>query len=195
MSSKVADRAPPASRNVFLVGPMGAGKTSIGRLLARELDLCFVDLDEAIVARTGASVALIFEVEGESGFRDRESAMLAEVAQRSGQVVATGGGVVLRAENRRRMRDHGVVVHLDVSVDEQLARLARDTTRPLLATPDREARLRAMAAERGPLYADAADLRFSTRGSTPLASARRLAEALRPLFLGKVGAADLRLDT
>jgi shikimate kinase len=194
VSSEVADRAPPASRNVFLVGPMGAGKTSIGRLLARELGLCFVDIDDAIVARTGASVALIFEVEGEAGFRDRESAMLAEVALRGGQVVATGGGAVLRAENRRQMRDHGVVVHLDVGVDEQLERLARDTTRPLLATPDREARLRSMAAERGPLYADAADLRMATRGSTPLASARRLAEALRPLLLGKVGPADLRMD-
>jgi shikimate kinase len=188
VSSDVADRAPTGPRNVFLVGPMGAGKTSIGRLLARGLGLAFVDLDEAIVARTGASVALIFELEGESGFRDRESAMLAEVAGRSGQVVATGGGTVLRAENRRRMRESGIVVHLDVGVDEQLARLARDTTRPLLATPDRESRLRAMATERTPLYADAANLRVPTRGSTPIATARRLAEALRPIVLGEAGA-------
>lgn len=87
---------------------------------------------------------------------------------------------MLRGENRRRMRERGVVVHLDVGVDEQLARLARDTTRPLLATPDREARLRSMASERAPLYAEAAELRLATRGSTPLASARRLAELLRP---------------
>lgn len=180
MSSDVADHAPATPRNVFLVGPTGAGKTSVGRLLARELGLAFVDLDDAIAARTGASVALIFEVEGEAGFRDRESAMLAEVAAREDQVVATGGGAVLRGENRRRMRERGVVVHLDVGVDEQLARLARDTTRPLLATPDREARLRSMASERAPLYAEAAELRLATRGSTPLASARRLAELLRP---------------
>lgn len=182
MSSEVAE---PAPRNVFLVGPTGAGKTSVGRLLARELALSFVDLDEAIATRTGASVALIFEVEGESGFRDRESAMLTEVASRDGQVIATGGGAVLRLENRRRMRERGFVVHLDVDVDEQLARLARDTTRPLLAAPDREARLKAMAAERTPLYADAADLRMVTRGSTPPATARRLADLLRPMIRGE----------
>lgn len=176
------------SRNVFLVGPTGAGKTSIGRLLARELGFAFVDLDDAIVERTGASVALVFEVEGEAGFRDRESAMLAEVAARDRQVVATGGGAVLRAENRRRMRERGIVVHLDVDVDEQLARLARDTTRPLLATPDREARLRAMAAERTPLYAEAADLRIPTRGSSPIATARRLAALLRPMVPGETDA-------
>jgi shikimate kinase len=177
--SDVAAFAPQQPRNIFLVGPMGAGKTSIGRPLARELGLCFVDLDEAIAARSGATVSLIFELEGEGGFRDRESTILAELAAQDGQVVATGGGVVLRPENRRQLRERGLVVYLDISVEDQLARLARDTTRPLLATPDREAKLRALAAERAPLYAEVADLRFVARASHPGASARRLAATLR----------------
>lgn len=165
--------------NVFLVGPTGAGKTSVGRVLAREVGLAFVDVDDAIVGRTGASIALIFELEGEAGFRDREAAMLSEIAARDGQVVATGAGIVLREANRRLMRERGVVVHLDVDVDEQLARLARDVSRPLLATGDRAGRLRAMAAERGPLYAAVADVRIETRNASPAASARRVAEWLR----------------
>ena len=179
MSANHIDALRARPSNVFLVGPMGAGKSSVGRPLARELGFGFVDLDELIAARTGASINLIFELEGEPGFRVRESAILAEVARGEGQVIATGGGVVLAAENRQLMRERGVVVHLAISVEEQLGRLARDTTRPLLATPDREARLRKLAFERAPLYAEVADLSFATRGTTPKSGARRLAASLR----------------
>jgi shikimate kinase len=179
VSSNQSESTQTRPANVFLVGPMGAGKSSIGRPLARELGFGFVDLDELIATRTGAAINLIFELEGEAGFRTRESAMLAEIARSEGQVVATGGGAVLADGNRRLMRERGVVVHLAISVEDQMSRLARDTTRPLLATPDREARLRTLAVERAPLYAEVADLTFATRGSTPRAGARRLAALLR----------------
>jgi shikimate kinase len=144
--------------NIFLVGPMGAGKTSIGRRLATRLGLRFVDLDALIETRTGARIALIFEHEGEAGFRRREHDALVEVASGRGQLVATGGGVVLREDNRACLRSGGLVVFLQASVDQQLRRLGRDRTRPLLATPDRRVRLQALAAEREPLYRAVADV-------------------------------------
>jgi shikimate kinase len=144
--------------NIFLVGPMGAGKTSIGRRLAERLGLRFVDLDALIEERTGARIALIFELEGEAGFREREHSALVEVASAHGQLVATGGGVILREDNRACLRSGGLVVYLKASVDQQLRRLGRDRTRPLLAAPDRRARLHALAEQREPLYAAAADI-------------------------------------
>lgn len=148
--------------NLILVGPMGAGKSCVGRRLAAHFGLPFSDADREIEGRTGASVTTIFECEGESGFRARERAALAEVLSAHGVLLATGGGAVLDADNRRLLREHGFVVHLHVSVGQQLQRLARDHTRPLLARDDREQILHDLAAARAPLYAEVADLRFDT---------------------------------
>lgn len=150
--------------NLFLVGPMGAGKSTVGRHTAELLRLPFVDLDHEIEVRTGAAVGLIFEFEGEAGFRRRESALLAELAARNGIVLATGGGAVLDAGNRRLLRERGYVVWLDASVDAQLARLARDRQRPLLQASDRRERLERLAAQRNALYAETADLRLDSAG-------------------------------
>lgn len=166
--------------NLVLVGPMGAGKSSIGRQLARRLALDFVDLDHEIERRTGAGIAMIFECEGEAGFRDRERAALADTLQATGQVVATGGGAVLDGRNRELMRRRGFVVHLQVGVQDQLRRLARDRSRPLLAGDDREAVLQRLADEREPLYREAAHLRFDTGSDPARAACTRLARLLEP---------------
>lgn len=164
--------------NLVLVGPMGAGKSSVGRRLAERFGLRFVDVDQAIEARTGASVATIFECEGQAGFRAREREVLAELLAADGQIIATGGGSVLDADNRARMRERGFVVHLHADVPAQLRRLARDRSRPLLARPDREDALLALARERDPLYAQMADLRFDTGRRSCAQAATALAELL-----------------
>lgn len=164
--------------NLFLVGPMGAGKTTIGRRVADALTLPFFDLDHEIEARHGVSIALIFELEGEPGFRQRERAMLDEFSTRQGIVLATGGGAVLDADNRRLLRDRGFVVWLPASVPQQLARLERDRKRPLLAAPDREERLQQMATVRNPLYAEVADLQVDTGSESVACIARELVQQL-----------------
>lgn len=144
--------------NLFFIGPMGAGKSTVGRRTAELLDLPFFDLDHAIEEHCGANIPLIFEIEGEGGFRRRESTLLAEYCARDGIALATGGGAVLAEANRQQLRTHGFVVFLETTVDEQLQRLDRDRKRPLLAAPDRRERLRAMATQREPLYREIADL-------------------------------------
>jgi shikimate kinase len=161
--------------NLVFVGPMGAGKTTIGTRVAAKLALRFVDVDQRLEELTGARVPLIFECEGEAGFRARESALLAELCSDSGLLIATGGGAVLDPENRQRLRERGYVVHLHLDVEAQLARLARDRSRPLLADVDRHAKLTALAVQRGALYAEIADLRFDSNGPGPNAAAERLA--------------------
>ncbi|HET8940831.1 MAG TPA: shikimate kinase [Rudaea sp.] len=143
--------------NLFFVGPMGAGKTTIGRRTAALLGLPFFDLDHEIEAHCGADVPLIFDIEGESGFRHRESMVLADYVTHDGIALATGGGAVLAEKNRQLLREHGFVVYLETTVEEQLQRLSRDRKRPLLAAPDRRERLLALAAEREPLYHEVAD--------------------------------------
>ncbi len=150
--------------NLFLIGPMGAGKSTVGRHLADFLRMPFVDLDHEIEERTGAAIPLIFELEQEAGFRRRESMLLAELTGRRGVVLATGGGAVLDADNRRLLRERGYVIWLDASVDAQLARLARDRRRPLLQAPDRRERLENLAAQRNALYAETADLHLDSAG-------------------------------
>lgn len=164
--------------NLILVGPMGAGKSCIGRRLAEHFGLPFTDADREIEQRTGTSVATIFDCEGEPGFRARERTALAEVLSANGVLLATGGGAVLDADNRRLLREHGFVVHLHVSVEQQLQRLARDRTRPLLARDDREQVLQDMATSRAPLYAEVADLRFDTDHLTAAEAAIQLAATL-----------------
>lgn len=165
--------------NLILVGPTGAGKTSIGRRMAERLGLRFVDADQQLEAQTGASVSIIFECEGEAGFRARESALIQALCRQQGLLLATGAGAVLDPANRRAMRMGGFVVHLDTGVDQQLARLDKDRTRPLLQTPDRRERLEAMARVRGPLYAEVADLRFeSAENAVARATEALLAQVL-----------------
>ncbi|HET8818196.1 MAG TPA: shikimate kinase [Xanthomonadaceae bacterium] len=164
--------------NLVLVGPMGAGKTSIGKRLAERLDLAFADSDRAVEAQTGVRVATIFDCEGEAGFRARERASLAALLAGEGRLVATGGGAILHPATRDLMRARGFVVHLRVGIDEQLDRLAHDRTRPLIAGDDREAVLRRLAAEREPLYAALADLSFDTDGLGPAEACARLGHLL-----------------
>lgn len=166
--------------HLALIGPTGAGKSSIGRALASLLRRPFVDLDQAIEQRAGAAIPLIFEMEGEAGFRRRECEMLGECLRGSGSVIACGGGVILDPGNRAALREHAFVVHVDATVDEQLRRLARDRSRPLLQTPDRRARLLALAAERDPLYAEVGDLVFHGGSGGAVAAARALCARLAP---------------
>jgi len=152
--------------NLILIGSMGAGKSSLGRRLAAHFGLAFVDTDEEIIRHTGASIATIFEYEGEAGFRQRERAALAEVLAADNQVVATGGGIVLDADNRILIEKRGFVLYLHVDLEQQLARLSHDRTRPLLARNDRELILRTLSAERLPLYRALADLEMDTSADT-----------------------------
>ncbi|GAP65139.1 shikimate kinase [Mizugakiibacter sediminis] len=164
------------SSNLFLIGPMGAGKSSIGRALATHYGMAFVDLDHEIEARTGAAIPLIFELEQEAGFRRREAALLEEFSARSGVVLATGGGAVLAETNRCLLAARGFVVYLEARLEDQLERLARDRLRPLLAHADRRERLDALNRARDPLYRAVADLVVPGRRETvPLACARAVA--------------------
>jgi shikimate kinase len=166
------------SPNLFLVGPMGAGKSTVGRRIADHYRLPFVDMDEELERRTGVSVSLIFEVEGEAGFRVRETRLLAELAEMNGVIVATGGGAILAEENREIMRRNGFVLYLPVSVAQQMTRLARDNRRPLLRAPDRRERLQQMALLRTPLYESTADFTLPPEGGSVGRSAQRARQAL-----------------
>ncbi len=158
---------------------MGSGKTTIGRVLAPRFGLDFVDLDLEIERRCGVAVSLIFEIEGEAGFRAREHAMLEDVTRGSGILLATGGGSVIDPANRALLRERGLVVWLQTSVDQQLKRLARDQRRPLLQTPDRRQRLEQLAAERDPLYRECAHLTVRSADLSPRAMAARVARRIR----------------
>ena len=144
--------------NLFLVGPMGAGKSTIGQRLAAALDKEFVDADHALEERTGVDIPLIFEIEGEAGFRKRESELLARLVMREGIVLATGGGVVLSARNRSHLAARGFVIYLDAPVELLVARVARDRHRPLMQTADPPATMSELLRVRDPLYREAADI-------------------------------------
>lgn len=173
--------------NIFLVGPMGAGKTTIGRLLARLLGLTFTDSDHEIEARTGADIPWIFDVEGEEGFRRREQAVIEDLTQRSGIVLATGGGAVLHPENRRNLSARGLVVYLCTSVDQQVERTRRDRNRPLLQTDDPRTRLEELMAVRDPLYREVADVVIQTDGRAAKSVAT---EIIRKLEIEPAGSAE-----
>lgn len=164
--------------NIYLVGPMGAGKTTIGRQLAELLRLDFIDSDHEIEARTGANIPWIFDVEGEDGFRAREEAVIDELTRRDSIVLATGGGVVMREANRRHLHERGTVVYLATPVALQLERTARDRNRPLLRTPDPRKRLTELMELRDPLYREIAHIIISTTGGSAREVALKIVHAL-----------------
>ncbi len=151
-------------RNIFLVGPMGAGKSAVGRQLARALRLTFVDSDDEVESRTGVDIAFIFDKEGEDGFRQREAAAIDDLSTMDGVVLATGGGAVVREENRRHLGGRGFVVYLYTTVGQQLARTAKGRERPLLENGDRRLILEELLENRDPLYREIADLVVMTDG-------------------------------
>ncbi len=153
-----------APRNIFLVGPMGAGKSAVGRQLARSLHLEFRDSDDVVESRTGVDISFIFEKEGEEGFRKRESAAIDDMTGLDGVVLATGGGAVLDPQNRNRLAGRGFVIYLYTSVDQQLARTNKGRHRPLLENGDRRETLAALLEHRDPLYREIADLVVDTDG-------------------------------
>lgn len=171
--------------NLFLIGPMGAGKSTIGRLLAAELHREFLDSDHQIEGRCGANIPWIFDVEGEQGFRDRETAMIDEISQRSEVVMATGGGAVMREVNRQLLRERGTVIYLATTVDQQIRRTSRDRNRPLLQTANPEQVLRDLFAIRDPLYRATADIivRTDRRGPRSVVGdiLRRVSRLSEPL--------------
>lgn len=149
-------------RNIFLIGPMGVGKSTIGRQLARLLRMEFQDTDYEIQRRTGVDIPTIFDFEGEEGFRRREKAVVEELTGNIGLVLATGGGAVLDPENRRYLSGRGVVVYLSCSPEQQYSRTKQNRNRPLLQTADPMGRLQELMKEREPLYLEVADLVIST---------------------------------
>ena len=165
-------------RNVFLVGMMASGKSTIGRRLAALLGLAFEDTDELVESRAGADIAWIFDMEGESGFRKREHAVLADATARSGIVLATGGGVVLREDNRDLLRQRGTVVYLEASADVILERAGRDRRRPLLDVANRAEQVAALLRERAPLYESVAHLTVATDRRPAREIAARVSELL-----------------
>ena len=166
--------------HIFLVGMMGAGKSTLGRALAHRLGRPFIDTDKVLVERTGVPVATIFEVEGEAGFRRRESALLAEVAGEGDEfVIATGGGMVLDPDNRRFMREHGRVIYLRARLDSLWERTRHDTTRPLLAAPDPRAVLAQLLEKRDPLYREAAHVIVDTGSQSASTAVNRVIAALQ----------------
>jgi shikimate kinase len=165
-------------RNLILVGPMGAGKSTIGRLLAKELRMPFKDSDKEIEQRTGADIPWIFDVEGEQGFREREQAMIAELCELEGVVLATGGGAVLKPENRLSLKSCGQVIYLFTSIEQQLGRTSRDRNRPLLQTVDPGKVLVELMAIRDPLYREIADLVIETDERPPRMVVQEILERL-----------------
>src|SRR5688500_1881598 len=169
------------SGNIFLVGLMGAGKTSVGKLLARRLGKDFYDCDHEIERTTGVRIPVIFEIEGEEGFRAREGRMLAELVQRSHVVIATGGGSVLAERNRDLLRQHGTVVYLCASPHDLWHRPRHDRSRPLLHTANPLAKLTELFTARDPLYREVADLVVDTGSQSLSALAHRLEQRLAQL--------------
>lgn len=164
--------------NVFLIGPMGSGKSAVGRRLAADLELEFHDSDDEIETRTGVDIPFIFDKEGEAGFRRREVAMIDELTAMQGIVLATGGGVPVNDDSRRLLAERGTVVYLYTSVPEQLRRTRKSTHRPLLQCDDPATVLEELMAERDPLYREIADIVIETDGRRVPGVAREVRQRL-----------------
>lgn len=149
-------------KNIFLIGPMGAGKSSVGKYLASQLEMDFYDTDEEIENRTGVDIGWIFDLEGEEGFRRREEAVVADLVKVSNIVLATGGGTILSAANRELLHKHGSVIYLEVSLEYQGPRTVNESRRPLLRVANRDEVLQKLQKEREPLYKELADFRVVT---------------------------------
>jgi 3-dehydroquinate synthase len=171
--------------SIFLVGMMGSGKTTIGKNLARTLQRTFVDLDHEIEARCGVRIPVVFEIEGEEGFRRRESQVLDEMSQVPQIILATGGGAIIAPENRENLKQRGVVVYLRASVEDLHRRTSRDRNRPLLATGDPRATLQRLLTEREPFYESIADIILETGSSTISAVVHELIEQVRQFKLSQ----------
>ena len=165
--------------SLFLTGPMGAGKSTIGRQLSKRLNKEFHDSDHEIEARTGVDIPLIFELEGEAGFRKREQAVIEELTRIPGIVLATGGGAILDPENRHHLSTRGRVIYLHASVNQQLKRTRRDRNRPLLQTADPRAKLEELMAIRDPLYREIADVIIETDGKRVRDVVRQIIQQLQ----------------
>jgi len=165
--------------NIFLVGLMGAGKSTVGKLLAKTLSKTFYDSDHEIERRTGVNIPLIFELEGEAGFRKREAHAIAELANLSNCVLATGGGAILLQENRQVLATHGTVIYLRASVDELWHRTRGDRNRPLLQTDNPRERLQTLYTQRDPLYMEIADFVIDTGGQPVSAIVSQIEHCLK----------------
>ena len=169
------------SENLFLIGLMGAGKTTVGKLLARHLNKQFIDSDHEIEKKTGVKINVIFELEGEDGFRTREEAIVDELTHQQGIVLATGGGVVLRKANRLTLRSRGTVVYLRANAEDLWRRTRHDRNRPLLQTENPRARLQELLLQRDPLYRETAHLIMDTGEQNVQKLVRQLEQQLAQL--------------
>ncbi|OOV86111.1 shikimate kinase AroK [Oceanospirillum linum] len=170
------------NHNIVLVGPMGAGKSTIGRLLATELGLPFFDSDREIETRSGANIPWIFDVEGEEGFRRRETQTIIELLQEEGPIVlATGGGAIMRPENRAAISQSSTVIYLHTTIEQQLQRTAKDKNRPLLQNDNPRMVLENLFAIRDPLYRETADLIIKTDRQAPKSVVRLITKKLKKL--------------
>jgi len=167
--------------NIFLIGPMGSGKTTVGRQLAVQLKKRFVDADQEIEKRTGVSIPTIFDIEGEDGFRAREAAVIDELSHGQDIVLATGGGAVLKPENRAALAERGTVVYLQADPETLFERTRRDRNRPLLQTVDPRGRIVELMRAREPLYLELADIVVETGQRSPASVARDIAGRLKQL--------------
>jgi shikimate kinase len=165
-------------QSIFLVGPMGAGKSTVGRILAEKLGYDFMDSDHEIEARTGVTIPVIFDIEGEAGFRARETAVIDDITQQPGLVLATGGGAVLSAENRRHLAARGFVVYLRSTLPALIQRTKNDRNRPLLQTENPETVIERLLTERGPLYEEVADLIVDTQQASVFRVVRHIQDQL-----------------
>jgi shikimate kinase len=168
-----------AIRNIFLIGPMGSGKSAVGRHLARLFHLTFYDSDADIEAKTGVDISFIFEKEGEAGFRTREKESIERLTRLESIVLATGGGAVIEADNRRVLAERGIVVYLETSIEQQLERTRHARHRPLLNDTDPEEKLKELMLRRAALYAEVANITVSTDGRRVQLVAEEIQQELR----------------